>query len=115
MSKRMSPQNGRVTFPSWRSKGLCLATALLVALGPIAGAAEPGALEEIVVTARKISEPLQEVPLTITAFSAKQLEERGVRVLRTTRVDFLNARYELQNAMIDIERLRATPIVGDPL
>ncbi len=82
MSKRISRQNARVTFPSWRSKGLCLATALLVSLGPIAGAAEPGTLEEIVVTARKISEPLQEVPLTITAFSAKQLEERGVRSVK---------------------------------
>lgn len=41
--------------------------------------------------------------------------ERGIldfldaqRVLRTTRMDYLNARYELQAALIDIERLRAT-------
>ncbi|CAE6740733.1 Putative Outer membrane efflux protein, cusC-like [Candidatus Nitrotoga fabula] len=42
--------------------------------------------------------------------------ERGIlefldaqRVLRTTRLDYLNARYELQAALIEIERLRAIP------
>jgi len=35
------------------------------------------------------------------------------RVLRATRLDFLNARYELQAALIDIERLRAAPLAGD--
>lgn len=56
------------------------------------------------------------------AEAAYRYGERGIldyldaqRVLRTTRVDFLNARYELQTAMIDIERLRATPVAGDPL
>ena len=43
---------------------------------------EAGTIEEVVVTARKISESLQEVPLTITAFSVKQLEERGIRDIR---------------------------------
>jgi hypothetical protein len=28
-------------------------------------------------------------------------------------MDYLNARYELQFALIDIERLRATPFAGD--
>lgn len=56
------------------------------------------------------------------AEAAYHYGERGIldyldaqRVLRTTRMDYLNARYELQAAMIDIERLRATPIAGDPL
>lgn len=50
------------------------------------------------------------------AEAAYRFGERGIldyldaqRVLRTTRVDFLNARYELQAALIEIERLRATP------
>jgi len=54
------------------------------------------------------------------AESAYRFGERGIldyldaqRVLRTTRVDFLNARYELQAALIEIERLRATPIIGE--
>ncbi len=46
-------------------------------------AQEPGAdssvvLEEITVTARKREESLQEVPLTITAFSGKALEKLGI-------------------------------------
>jgi outer membrane protein, heavy metal efflux system len=54
------------------------------------------------------------------AEAAYRFGERGIldyldaqRVLRTTRVDFLNARYELQAALIDIERLRATPVIGE--
>jgi cobalt-zinc-cadmium efflux system outer membrane protein len=49
------------------------------------------------------------------AAAAYRHGERGIldfldaqRVLRTTRMDYLNARYELQAALIDIERLRAT-------
>lgn len=36
------------------------------------------ALEEIVVTARKVEERLQDVPLSITAFSGKELEAAGI-------------------------------------
>jgi iron complex outermembrane recepter protein len=35
-------------------------------------------LEEIVVTARKTEERLQDVPISVTAFSAKELSERGM-------------------------------------
>lgn len=48
------------------------------------------------------------------AEAAYRFGERGIidyldaqRVLRTARLDFLNARYELQSALIEIERLRA--------
>lgn len=37
-----------------------------------------GALEEIVVTARMRSESLQDVPLSVTAFSAKNIEDAGI-------------------------------------
>jgi cobalt-zinc-cadmium efflux system outer membrane protein len=46
--------------------------------------------------------------------------ERGIldyldaqRVFRSTRMDYVTARYELQFALIDIERLRATPLAGE--
>ncbi|MFA6063330.1 MAG: TolC family protein [Gallionella sp.] len=49
------------------------------------------------------------------AEAAYRYGERGIldyldaqRVFRSTRMDYLNARYELQFALIDIERLRAT-------
>lgn len=45
-------------------------------------APEPIALEEIVVTARKSSENLQNVPVAITAFTAADIEAAGIRDLR---------------------------------
>jgi iron complex outermembrane receptor protein len=38
----------------------------------------PVLLEEVVVTARKRKEPLQDVPVSISAFSAEQLDARGI-------------------------------------
>ena len=53
------------------------------------------------------------------AEAAYRYGERGIldyldaqRVFRSTRMDYLNARYELQFALVDIERLRAT--AGEP-
>jgi hypothetical protein len=40
---------------------------------------DPGGLEEIVVTAQRKSERLQDVPIAITAVSASELAARGVR------------------------------------
>lgn len=55
----------------------------LGASGPWAAAQGTGAgaqgLEEIVVTARKRSESIQDAPLSILAFSETQLEQRGIR------------------------------------
>lgn len=54
------------------------------------------------------------------AEAAYRYGERGIldyldaqRVFRSTRMDYVNARYELQFALIDIERLRATPLAGE--
>jgi iron complex outermembrane receptor protein len=43
-----------------------------------ASGANEGGLEEIVVTARKREESLQDVPLTVTAVSATQIAELGI-------------------------------------
>ncbi len=40
-----------------------------------------GALEEIVITAQRRTESLQEVPISVTVFSAEDLRESGVRML----------------------------------
>ena len=37
-----------------------------------------GTVEDIIVTARKVQEPLSRVPLAITAFSSNQIEQRGI-------------------------------------
>ena len=58
---------------------LALATATLAALAPLANAQQApdaDAIEEVLVTARKRLENLQEVPDSITAFSAAQIEEK---------------------------------------
>lgn len=58
-----------------------LATATsTVALTPVALAQE-GALEEVIVTARRRAESLQEAPVAVTALSAEALREAGVRNL----------------------------------
>jgi iron complex outermembrane receptor protein len=62
-------------------KSLLLGCAALALSGGSALAQEaddPAAVEEIVVTAQKRSENLQDVPVSVTAFNAKALEERGV-------------------------------------
>jgi len=41
-------------------------------------------LEEIVVTARKRDESLQEVPVAISAFSAEEIESAGITRRRTS-------------------------------
>ncbi|BBE49881.1 Cobalt-zinc-cadmium resistance protein CzcC [Ferriphaselus amnicola] len=54
------------------------------------------------------------------AEAAYRYGERGIldyldaqRVVRSTRMDYLNARYELQFALVDIERLRGTLLAGE--
>lgn len=57
---------------------LASAPALVLLLGgPLAGAAGAAPTEELVVTARKREESLQEVPLSVTAFGADQLQRLG--------------------------------------
>ncbi len=64
-----------------------LAVAMLPGVS-LEAAAQTLALEEIVVTARKRDENLQDVPLAITAFSSEELRNRGVSNLFEA-VDFI--------------------------
>ena len=57
-------------------RGIALATMAITAM-PLAAEAQQLALEEIVVTARKRAESLQEIPVAITAFSSQQMEAIG--------------------------------------
>jgi len=64
---------------------LAAASALLAPLALPAWAQQPAddgfALEEIVVTARKVEENLMTVPMAITAFSSKDIEAAGMKTL----------------------------------
>ncbi|MEK9624429.1 MAG: TonB-dependent receptor plug domain-containing protein, partial [Halieaceae bacterium] len=67
------------------AKQLALATALSMAL-PVAFPAlaqegASGGLEEVVVTARKREESLQDAPLTVTAYNAKRIAEYDITSL----------------------------------
>ena len=54
---------------------------LIVANAPAFAASEPGVIEEIIVTAQKREESVQEVPLSITAFTGDYLEDRQINNL----------------------------------
>ena len=67
------------------SRQLALATALSLALPvafpTLAQEAATGGLEEVVVTARKREESLQDAPLTVTAYNAKRIAEYDITSL----------------------------------
>lgn len=61
--------------------GLLSAGAGQAALAQDAAESDALALEEIVVTARRAEEKLLDVPVAVTAFTAEQIESRGIRNL----------------------------------
>lgn len=68
-------------FPLGRSRACAWFTLSVFILGggaAVAQQTETGALEEIVVTAQKRSEDLQQVPIAISAFSAETLQRKGI-------------------------------------
>ena len=75
--------NGKCVLPARASLA-----ALLFAAAPVqaqeqdASAADSGTLEEVVVTARKREESLQETPISITAFSSATLDQANMVDLR---------------------------------
>ena len=60
---------------------LATAASMSAALAQTKSQGDGLVLEEIVVTARKAEERLLDVPLAIKAFSAEQIEEKGIRNL----------------------------------
>ncbi|MYJ94858.1 MAG: TonB-dependent receptor plug domain-containing protein [Proteobacteria bacterium] len=72
--------------PARNDRPTSAAALALLAFGvgamPHATAQEGPALEEIVVTARKIEENLRDIPLTVSAFTEQALEEQGIASLQ---------------------------------
>ncbi len=84
--------NSSPAFTRWP---LALAAALLLPVAVPAAEQGPG-IEEIVVTARKVEERLEDVPLAITAFSEQSIESAGITDLKdvanlTPGLQFYNA------------------------
>jgi iron complex outermembrane recepter protein len=65
---------------AWVALGAGLATAATTASAQ-GNAPVAGDLQEVIVTARKRDETVQDAPLSIQAFSAAQIEDRGVQSL----------------------------------
>lgn len=69
-----------MTYLKHLSKLLPMAVAYLSM--PLPVLAQELALEEVVVTARKREESLQEVPVAVTAFSAEMMQSLGIKNMR---------------------------------
>ena len=64
---------------------ICLAVAAAILFGPAQvniAFGQEAQLEEIVVTARKREEALQDIPLAITAFTSEELQKRSIQNMR---------------------------------
>ena len=69
----------RPTLPLLAACGFCIAAPQLAAPpSALAQGAQAGALEEVVVTARKRSERLQDVPIAVTAFTEADIDDAGI-------------------------------------
>jgi len=77
------------TFEQWPAQAVALTVSLFTLAGAPAGAQESPArpvttgaatdtIEEIIVTAQKREQSLQDVPIAISAISAQQIEQRGI-------------------------------------
>lgn len=56
-----------------------LAPALLLTISGTGALAQTGTLEEVIVTATKRAESLQDIPVTVNAFSAESIQEAGIQ------------------------------------
>ncbi len=67
--------------PVRRAVLMACGASLVAGTTPAVMAQEVEALEEIIVTARKRSENLQDVPISVQAFSSETIEKQGIRTL----------------------------------
>lgn len=79
--------------------GAGFAAAFAGGLGPAAGQTAEAESDEIVVTAQKREERLQDVPLSITAFSAETLERGGITEFREYAVRTPNLAFSYSNSL----------------
>ena len=61
---------------------LLAAGTVLFGFGAPVGAQQDAAVEEIIVTARKVEENLREIPLSVTAFTEQALDDQGIQSLQ---------------------------------
>ncbi|MAC37526.1 MAG: hypothetical protein CME47_08580 [Halieaceae bacterium] len=99
----------RDAFPRKSPIALAISIAMLGAGGsvtPFAQAQDAALIEEVVVTARKRQESLQDVPVAVTALTPNQLERGSIQ--RTTDIDKMVPNVELHQTYIGSESLSAS-------
>ena len=104
------------TTPLQRAITLALALAggLIGASSWAADASTAPALEEIIVTAQKRSENLQDVPISVVAISAQQLKDAGVTDIRSLTILTPGLTVTSEgNEAITTARIRGIGTVGD--
>lgn len=86
---------------------ICVAaTSAAGSLAPSQAQAQESLIEEVVVTARKRQESLQDVPVAVTALTPNQLERGSIQ--RTTDIDKMVPNVELHQTYIGSESLSAS-------
>jgi outer membrane receptor protein involved in Fe transport len=81
MANTITEQTPFTMKPVSRAVLAACGTSVAMTAAPPAMAQEVAALEEIVVTARKRSESLQDVPISVMAFGAEQISKQGIKSL----------------------------------
>jgi outer membrane receptor protein involved in Fe transport len=79
--------------------GVGLASAVLVSATPALSQEADVQSDEIVVTAQKRSELIQDVPLSVTAFSAETIEQSGITDFRDYAIRTPNIAFSYSNSM----------------
>ena len=81
---------------AFQKRKLALLLAPLMISGPTYAAVKAGALEEIVVTARKKEESLQEIPMSVTAFSGSSMRDTAVSNLEEAQQGMANVNFAVR-------------------
>jgi outer membrane receptor protein involved in Fe transport len=80
-----------------RWKQLCLVSAAVLAWGDLATAAEQGMIEEVVVTAQKRAESIQDVPISVSAFDAGALDKYQIDTFSDLQFNVPNVSFSKTN------------------
>ena len=107
------PQDFSQTASTRRTRWLCLTMALSI----FSGNAAAQQLDELIVTATKRAENVQDVPIAISAFGAEQLRDAGVSDIRDLQV--LSPTLVLTSSQSEtagtVARIRGVGTTGDNL
>ncbi|HEX7887310.1 MAG TPA: TonB-dependent receptor, partial [Phenylobacterium sp.] len=106
------------TLRSWLAAGVCAAAMTAVAMPALAQSEPSNVIEELVVTAQKKEEALQDVPIAVSAFDQNALEKSKIDggpnlVLAVPNVNFAKSNFQGYNFQIRGIGTKLTTATGD--